>query len=329
MNIGFVGVGGVAQPHLQNLSKMPNVKISAVCDLQEDRAKKVAETYGATAFTDYKKMIRKGALDAVYVCVIPAAHANIEMDLAKAGLPMYVEKPVHLDLNKCRKVIDQIAAKSVINAVGYHWRYTAASQAVHAFLQGRKAMMVQAYWYGGFPQVGWWRKMGLSGGQLVEQTTHLVDMARYLAGEVHTVYATANTGTMTEWEGYDIHDTSVVTLQFDSGAIGQITSGCISDDPKGGHKTDISIMGKNWLAWTNAGQATLSEAGQENRSVDSGQSWAEQLGNGDAAFVKAVQTREQSHILSSYASGAQTLAITLTGNKAIATHKEQKVPRLL
>jgi len=329
MNIGFIGVGGVAQPHLQNLSKIPGVNIAAVCDVQEDRAKKAGETYGATPYTNYRTMIKKAGLDAVYVCVIPSAHANIELDLAKAGLPMYIEKPIHLSLTACKKVLDQLNDKSVINAVGYHWRYTKASQAVRQFVEGKKTMLVEGFWFGGFPQVGWWRQMGMSGGQLVEQTTHIVDMARYLAGEVHTVSAVGNTGAMTEWEHYDIHDSSIVTLQFDSGAIGQITTGCISDDPKGGHKVDITLKGKNWHAWTNAGQAKLAEAGNDDREVDSGQSWAEQLGNGDAAFVRAVQGNDQSQILSNYASGAQTLAITLAANKAIETHREQKVSRLV
>jgi predicted dehydrogenase len=108
MNIGFIGVGGVAQPHLQNVSKMRGVQISAVCDIVPERVQKVAETYGATSYDNYREMLKNESLDACYVCVIPGAHGNIELDLAKAKLPFYAEKPVHLDLNVCQKVIDEL-----------------------------------------------------------------------------------------------------------------------------------------------------------------------------------------------------------------------------
>jgi predicted dehydrogenase len=78
--------------------------------------------------------------------------------------------------------------------------------------------------------------MKLSGGQLVEQSTHIVDMARYLAGEVHTVFAAGTTGAMTEIENYDIHDCfgyNVTCSIREPWA--RFTSGCIAEK-NGGSK---------------------------------------------------------------------------------------------
>jgi myo-inositol 2-dehydrogenase / D-chiro-inositol 1-dehydrogenase len=327
MDIGFIGVGGVAQPHLQNLSAMDGVRIAAVCDIVPERVAAVAEKYSAKPYSDYKEMLRSEKLDACYVCVIPGAHGTIELDLARARMPFYAEKPVHLDLDICQQVIDELEKGGTINNVGYHWRYTTASMEARAFARAHRVSLVEGWWYGGFVGAPWWRQMKLSGGQLVEQTTHIVDMARYLAGEVHTVYGAGTTGAMTEIENYDIHDASIITLQFDSGAIGQITTGCIAEK-HGGSRVDVTVRGRNWSAWTNAGKATLN--GDEGpREIDSGQSWQEQLGNGDRVFVAAVKSGDSSKILSPYVSGAQTLAITLAGNESMRTGEPVKVRRFV
>jgi predicted dehydrogenase len=327
MQIGFIGVGGVAQPHLQNLSKMKGVKISAVCDIAADRAQKTAEEYSAKAYGDYREMLKSETLDACYVCVLPAAHGSIELDLAKAKIPFYAEKPVHLDLNACQKVIDVLEANGTVNSVGYHWRYTKPAQALKKFVAAHQLSLVEGFWYGGLPGTPWWRQMKLSGGQLVEQATHNVDLARYVAGEVHTVYGAGATGAMTEVENYDIHDVSVVTMLFDSGAIGQITTGCIAEN-NGGQRVDLTFKGRDWQAWTDSSKGRLQDA-KGTKEVDGGQSWQEQLGNGDKAFVAAVKSGDNSKILSPYQSGAQTLAITLAANQSMQSGKPVKVRRFV
>ncbi len=330
LNIGFVGVGGVAQPHLQNLHAMDGVTIAAVCDINAERVQAAADKFGAKPYSDYRTMLAEQKLDGCYVCVIPGAHAEIELDIAKNGLPFYAEKPVHMNLDTCQQVIDEIEKRNLINGVGYHWRYTKASRTAREFCTKHKISLVEGWWYGGMPGAPWWRQMKLSGGQLVEQTTHIVDMARYLAGEVKTVRALGSTGAMTDVENYDIHDTSIVLLEFDSGAIGQITSGCIAEK-HGGSKVEITVKGRNWSAWTNAGDAILRgpdiEAGEEK--IASNQSWAEQLGNGDTAFIDAIRSGDGSGILSPYISGAQTLAITLAANEAMQTGEAVKVRRFV
>ena len=327
LKIGFIGVGGVAQPHLNNLSAMDGVQISAVCDAFADRATEVGEKFGAAVYTDYKQMLAEQKLDGCYVCLIPGVHGETELDLVRARVPFYIEKPVHLDLDACQRVLDALEKTPVINSVGYHWRYAAGSQAAKAFLEGRKISFVDGYWYGGFVGAPWWRKMELSGGQLVEQSTHIVDLARYLAGEVKSVYCAASTGAMEEIEDYDITDTSVLALKFDSGAVGSVISGCVAEK-HGGGKVDLTLKGRDFQVWTNSDKATW-EGAEGKDEIAAGQEWSEQLGNGDAAFVGALQSGAQSGILADYRSGAQTLAVTLAGNESMQTGAEVVVRRFV
>lgn len=327
MKIGFIGVGGVAQPHLQNLSEIEGVEISAVCDIMEERAREVGEKYSAKPYTDYHEMLKNEQLDGCYVCVIPAGHGSIELDLANAKLPFYAEKPVHLDLDAAAKVIEAIDKNNLINSVGYHWRYTTPVQESKKWLDEHKISIVEAYWYGGFVGGPWWRQMKLSGGQLVEQSTHAVDLARYLAGEVHTVFGAGATGAMSDIENYDIHDTSIVTLMFDSGAIGQVTSGCIVEK-HGKGKVGLTVKGRNWAADVGADGAKLQDENGE-KEIKGDQTWAEQLGNGDRAFIKAIQNNSMEGVMSPYVSGAQTLAITIAANESMESGQPVKVRRFV
>lgn len=327
LKIGFIGAGGVAQPHLSNLSNMDGVQICAVCDTFSERAQETGAKFGAQVYADYKTMLQEQQLDACYVCVIPGVHGEVELDLARARVPFYIEKPVHLDLDACSRVLDELQAHPMVNSVGYHWRYGVGAQAAREFLGDKRVSLVEGAWYGGFVGAPWWRQMALSGGQLVEQSTHIVDMTRFLAGEVKSVYMAASSGAMSEIESYDIPDVSVVAMHFDSGAVGQITSGCIAGE-HGGSRVEILLKGRDFQVWTNSDQARWSaETGKSE--VKGGQEWAEQLGNGDHAFVAALRSGEQSGILSDYQSGAQTLAVTLAANASMKSGQPETVRRFV
>lgn len=60
VKVGFVGTGGIANSHLRNLAEMENVRIAALCDLDESRVNAAVETYGGQAYIDYRKMFDNG-----------------------------------------------------------------------------------------------------------------------------------------------------------------------------------------------------------------------------------------------------------------------------
>ena len=327
LKIGFIGVGGIAQPHLNHLHAMEGVEIGAVCDTFADRAQEVGEKFGAAVYTDYRKMLEEQKLDGCYVCIIPGVHGETELDLVKAGVPFYLEKPVHLDLDACQRVLDAMEKTPIINSVGYHWRYGFGPQRAKEFLDSKQISYFEGYWYGGFVGAPWWRQMELSGGQLVEQTTHIVDLTRYVAGEVKTVYAAASTGAMTDKENYDIHDVSIATLKMDSGAVGTIVSSCIAEK-HGGSKHGLTVKGRNFQIFANETTAKWeSEDGAEEEQQKP--KYDRLLNSGDEAFVAAIRSGEQDGILSNYRSGVQTLAVTLAANESVESGQEVTVRRFV
>ena len=322
LRIGFIGVGGIAQRHLQSINGMRGAEVAAVCDIDCERAATVGEKFNAAVFTDWKKMLSTAAPDAVYICVIPSAHKTMELELAKAGIPFWGEKPVHLSLATAKRVAAEVDRKNLVTAAGYHWRAMGQVKKARSFLSGKKVSLVQGWWYGGMPGVWWWRRKKESGGQHIEQTTHIYDLARYLAGDVDKVYAAAGHGAMTDVEDYDVEDVSTAVLEFKSGAVGTITSGCISAGT-GKSQVGIRMDGKGWtLEFLGFGALRIAKKGKPVEFVPKASAPFEAE---DKAFAKAVKSGDVSAVYCDYNDAVKSLAVTLAVDNAIKTGRLQKV----
>jgi len=122
VRIGFIGTGGIAQSHIGRLREIPEAEIVAVCDIDEARVRSVAEPLGAAVYTDGARLIAGERLDALYVCVPPHAHGDLEIQAARKGLPLFVEKPVNLDLDAALAACRAIREAGVMSQVGYGMR---------------------------------------------------------------------------------------------------------------------------------------------------------------------------------------------------------------
>ena len=222
--VGIIGAGGVAQRHARVLSGLPDVQVAAVTDVVPATAEKLAADYGARVVPDVPALLGEG-VDAVYVCVPPFAHVPAERAVVEAGLPLFVEKPIAVDLRKAEEIAALVAEQGLITAVGHHWRYLAVVEQARALLEGRTIRLVTGAWLDKVPPVGWWPQQDKSGGQMVEQAAHVLDLARHLAGEVTAVSAVADGRPPAG--GGDVDGATAATLHFESGAVGTVTATCV------------------------------------------------------------------------------------------------------
>ncbi len=319
VRVGFVGTGGIANFHMNHLEKMDDVKVVAVCDMAEEKVKKASERFAAPAFFDYKEMLDKVPMDALYVCVPPFAHVGQEELAVKKGLAILVEKPVHLDLAKAKRIAKTIQRKGLVSAAGYQDRYLDIIDRLKAYLDGREPGIVMGYWMGGMPGVHWWRVKKESGGQAVEQTTHIFDMCRYLFGEITHVQAAGRTGLMTHVPDYDVEDASAVTCYFKSGLVGTIFSACFLTV---GNKSGIDIWTRD--AAIEYRERTSLKIIEKNAVLEA------KVGNDfgfleDRTFIDAVKKGDPSLVRSSYPDAVKSLAVCLAANEAMATGEKVKV----
>ncbi len=222
--VGLVGAGGVAQRHARVLAGLPDVQVAGVTDVSQAAAEALAEAHGATVLPDVAALLGEG-LDAVYVCVPPFAHGPAERAVIEAGLPLFVEKPISVDMITAQELADLIAERDLLTAVGHHWRYLAVADQARELLADRPVRLVTGSWLDKVPPVGWWPHRDKSGGPVVEQAAHVLDLARYLVGEVAEVTAAGN-GTPPV-EGADIDGATAATLRFAEGAVGTLAATCV------------------------------------------------------------------------------------------------------
>ena len=227
IRIGFIGAGGIAQRHFGILEQFDDVAIVGITDIDADCAVRAAARFGARWFIDSDEMLNSLDLDAVYICVPPAAHGAPECSVIARGLPFFVEKPVALDLETAEEIALKVAADELVTAVGYHWRYLDTLDEVRGLLADNPARLLSGYWLDSTPPPPWWWKVDKSGGQMVEQVTHLLDLARYLCGDVKRAYGLVGHSQRDAYPGLDVPTVSSASLLFANGAVGNFASTCL------------------------------------------------------------------------------------------------------
>jgi predicted dehydrogenase len=310
LKVGFAGAGGIASVHLKNMRENKHVNIAAISDIVKEQAERVAAEYGAAAYTDVNEMLESEKLDILFICVPPFAHGDIEERAAAKGIHLFVEKPLGLDMDTVRAKAKHIRESGVLAASGYCLRYLNTAAFARQYLQDKEIGMVRAHYLTSFVGTPWWRVMEKSGGQLVEQATHTVDMVRFLAGEINEVYARMALTVMQDIEGLNIPDVGTVSVQFESGAVGHIDTTCIQPD----HRTLVEVMGRDFRVSLDGTSLTIIDKKGTLTLSSSGNFYKDQ----DDAFVEAVRTGNRELILSPYEDAMKTLEVTLAANQSAA-----------
>ncbi|MEW6702563.1 MAG: Gfo/Idh/MocA family oxidoreductase [Bacteroidota bacterium] len=123
--IAVIGLGGVAQlVHLPILSKLGNVEISAVAELNKNRLKTIGEKFGITKqYLDYKELLENEEVDAVIIATPTNTHSEIAIECLKAKKHILIEKPIARSLTEAKE-INAAAKKNKKNImVGMNLRY--------------------------------------------------------------------------------------------------------------------------------------------------------------------------------------------------------------
>lgn len=119
MRIGLIGAGAVAALHARAAGLLPDVEMTAVCDLDAGAAASVADPIGAQVFTDYRDLITSGTTDAVIVNTPHALHREMAVAAAEVGLHVLVEKPMAVGLEACDAMVLAAERAGVVLRVGH------------------------------------------------------------------------------------------------------------------------------------------------------------------------------------------------------------------
>ena len=168
--------------------------------------------------------------------------------MADAGVAVFVEKPLATDLATAEAIAARLRRAGVLTRVGHHWRCAEPVARARELLAHRTIRLVSGTWWDKVPPVSWWLHQARSGGPVVEQAIHLLDLARVLVGEVEVVQASAS-GTV---PGGDVDAAVVALLSFVDGAVGTLGTASVLGAK---HRAGIEIVaeglvvgvGEDWL----------------------------------------------------------------------------------
>ncbi|MEQ8208380.1 MAG: Gfo/Idh/MocA family oxidoreductase [Lacipirellulaceae bacterium] len=125
IQLGFIGVGGMGQFHLQWFAKQPDVQIVSVCDVDRNRfaaVENILQSKDYETYHDYRELLTNESLDAVVVATPDHWHGLVAIAAARAGKGIYCEKPLTNSVGEGRALCDAVQENKVILQTGSHER---------------------------------------------------------------------------------------------------------------------------------------------------------------------------------------------------------------
>ncbi|GGO92561.1 Gfo/Idh/MocA family protein [Wenjunlia tyrosinilytica] len=225
MRIGLLGAGRIGAFHAAALSGTAGVGELVVADVDQDRAAAVAEQTGSRAAQSVDEVFAAG-VDAVVISTATASHAELIVRAARAGLPVYCEKPISLDLHGTVAALREVREAGTVLQMGFQRRfdagYRAAREAVLAGSLGR-LHTVRAMTSDPAPPPAAY--VPLSGGLYRDCLVHDFDIIRWVTGrEVTEVFATGTAGGADFFRAAGDVDTAAALLTLDDGTLATATA---------------------------------------------------------------------------------------------------------
>lgn len=244
IKIGIVGTGGMANAHAGDIRRNRYVKLVAVADVFEDKAREFAAKYqAAQVFSSQADMLAKADVDAIINVTPDAFHAPLTLEALAAGKHVLCEKPLATNASDARKMAAMAKKKGVVNMVNFSYRNSAAIQRAHTMVQrgdlGRpmhfEASYLQSWlstlvWGDWRTSPGWlWRLSSAHGsmGVLGDVGVHILDFAAYPLGPYASVncrlktFAKAPDNRIGKYK-LDANDSAVIQAEMKNGALGVV-----------------------------------------------------------------------------------------------------------
>jgi len=313
---GFIGTGGISPVHLRYLKTRPDVRITALCDINDENLKKRQAEYGGNAYHDLHEMLGKEDLDAVWVCTPPQVREEPLVACARKGIPVFCEKPVERDVDRGDRIDAQLRKRKAHVQIGYVFRSMPVIERLRKEMADDRIHLVQSLYAcdvslkNSLPP--WFYEKEKSGGALVDQATHNLDLLRMLMGEVRTVRGFAANPVHRKKKGYTIEEVFALSFLFENGSAGSHVHTWVGDT----WRNEILLSGEKRVYRLNTGNNSLTVDDGNDRRIfgqDGGQNYEHQ----NKRFLAMVGSGNWSDNPSDYHDGLLTLKLTALCDAAV------------
>jgi len=249
LRFGIVGAGVITPSHARAIrDHAEDAELAAICDIQVEKAKKLAAEFGAQrVYADYEQMLKQDDIDVIDICLPSGLHAKFGIAAARAGKHVLCEKPLDISLENIDALIKACRDHRVkLGTIDQRRTMPQAVLARKAVQEGKLGRMVlgDAYlkYYRSpeyYRSAGWrgtWELDG--GGALMNQGVHGIDLIQWMMGDVESVFARSAPLV----RDIPVEDTAVAVLKYKNGAFGVI-QGATSVYPE--QQTRFELHGEN------------------------------------------------------------------------------------
>ncbi len=238
MRVGILGTGGIAARHADAIAAVEGAELVASSSRRLETAEAFSARHGGAAYAQLDRMLGEAELDLVIVALPPGAHDGEVEQIAAAGINVLVEKPIALELGRARAMVD--ATETVIAACGFMYRFGGAVErwaALDAAGETGRAGHFSGSFHCNALHAPWWRDRDMSGGQMVEQLIHIVDLQRSTMGMPSSVVARSANFGHAGTPGYSSEDMSAMIFGYDDGRMAVL------------HASNIAVPGRWMKGW--------------------------------------------------------------------------------
>ncbi len=230
LRVGLIGTGWIGQHHGRNLMASGRAELAAVFNPDQQKAAAFVQACGAQArvHRSWRELLGRTDLEAVVIASPNAAHAEQAIAAAEAGKHIYLEKPMAISLEDCRRIVASIRKSGVKLDMGYHRRLNPiALFAQQLIADGRLGELVFAesdYFHhvpGDWDIWAWAGKKDVAGTPIHGGTGHNIDLLRFFCGEVAEVSCIRDIK-MPRKIQVETEDIAMLSLRFESGALGRV-----------------------------------------------------------------------------------------------------------
>ena len=223
-NIGLIG-GGMFTKNilLPVLSKMKNVNLIGVATTRGMTSDHIASKFGFNyATSDYKRLLEDKDVGSIFITTRHNLHAKMVIEALKAGKHVFVEKPLCLDKEEIKEIVEVYNANNSILMVGFNRRYSPYAFDIKNFFCDTNGPFVLNYRInaGYIDDNHWTQDSEVGGGRIIGELCHFVDYVQFITGSKPVrVY----TESIRSTEKYKSDDNIIVIMNCEDGSVGAIT----------------------------------------------------------------------------------------------------------
>ena len=229
IGVALIGSGYIAHYHAKGLAEAADVEVPVLCSIDSREAEEFADKYGIKEITDQIDVILgREDIQAVVIATPNKYHAPYAVEFMKNGKDVFVEKPMAVSASQGKEMTECARKYERILMVGHMWRFDNEVNFVRDLVQsGKLGEILKTKGYGihvNWGPSGWFVDKDLAGGgALADMGVHAIDTVRYMLGdpEPKEVYAKISTS----FGDYDVDDTGIVMITWDTEAVSIIESG--------------------------------------------------------------------------------------------------------